>query len=455
MARLEVSDWRLEVGSECFKAKPDLGKFASNLLHTIQDAARLGCRWFLTARNILRQQALVHYFLRNKAERYLKVPKSDKSKRLFTKTTFHFCLTGKMRTFITRMKPHLCLYSLLLFFAACSKPVEERSHTVVNIVDGNTIQLKNGLTVHLIGVEATPESRGYLENNLVNTKIRFFTDRSNDYKIRSAAQEVYAYVRTIKGVSLNAELLKRRFATIRTEYLTDSLTAFRKYADNEMVTDTAPKTEARAHGKQLLELPGEPSQPAEPQSLRELVKIAEPCVFLIYALNNSGDIISSGTGFYINDKGLAVSNYHVFEGASQWKIKTRSGRFFSVSSVIRSSKDVDYLVFQVDTEESPYLRLSEQLPEKGEDIFVLGNPKGLESTLTRGVVSAFRDMHTHNDFIQIDAAISPGSSGSPVMNMQGEVIGIATAKLDACESCNFAVNIQLVAEALQATPEPL
>jgi serine protease Do len=143
-----------------------------------------------------------------------------------------------------------------------------------------------------------------------------------------------------------------------------------------------------------------------------------------------------------------VSNYHVFEGAKRWAIKTKAGKTYPVERIIDYDKRMDYLTFKVDMPQSPYLKLSETLPEKGEDIFVLGNPKGLESTVSRGVVSAFRDRYGSNDFIQIDAAISPGSSGSPVMNMQGDVIGIATAKLDKCENCNFAVNIQLVKKGL-------
>jgi len=68
----------------------------------------------------------------------------------------------------------------------------------------------------------------------------------------------------------------------------------------------------------------------------------------------------------------------------------------------------------------------------------------LESTLTKGIVSAIRSEVVPNDRIQIDAAISPGSSGGPVMNMNGEVFGVATFKALDCENCNFAVNIKLI-----------
>lgn len=351
--------------------------------------------------------------------------------------------------FIFRLR--LCF--LLLGLIACGKSVEERSHTVVEVLNGHTIRLKNGLAVQLIGVNDTPEGYDYLKETLLNERIKFVSDRSHQQRIERAGQRVYAYLTTNHGLSVNADMLKRRLSPLNTEYLTDSLKAFEGYADGEAQEAALPneKPAPKVAGKPIrresaedTQLPDKPYQPLEGKSLRELVKMAEPCVFLVYALNESNQVLSSGTGFFINAEGLAVSNYHVFEGAKRWAIKTRAGTTYPVASIIDFDKRMDYLTFKVSISDSPYLQLSEALPDKGEDIFVLGNPKGLESTVTRGVVSAFRDRYGENDFIQIDAAISSGSSGSPVMNMRGEVVGIATAKLDACENCNFAVNIQLI-----------
>jgi serine protease Do len=117
-----------------------------------------------------------------------------------------------------------------------------------------------------------------------------------------------------------------------------------------------------------------------------------------------------------------------------------------VKRILYQSKKFDYVVFQVATQQNmPYLSLGDMLPMKGEDIVVLGNPRGLESTASRGIVSSIRDYQGQNQaIIQVDAAISPGSSGSPVMNRQGEVVGIATMKVNGCESCNYAFNINLL-----------
>lgn len=176
-------------------------------------------------------------------------------------------------------------------------------------------------------------------------------------------------------------------------------------------------------------------------SLTELVKSIEPSVFLVMNQDSYGNTQSIGTGFFI-DSNRAVSNHHVFEGGSRWFIKLSDGRAFEVKEILKQSKTTDFVIFSLKTENKfPFLKLSNREPLKGEDIVVLGNPNGLESTITRGIVSAIRDK-----LIQIDAAISPGSSGSPVLNLKGEVLGIATLKVVDCENCNLAYKISVLAE---------
>jgi serine protease Do len=186
-------------------------------------------------------------------------------------------------------------------------------------------------------------------------------------------------------------------------------------------------------------------------SLQDLVKQTEPSVFLVITYNDEDKVIGTGTGFFIDTEGVALSNYHVFKGGSRWSIKTKDERYYNIDEVLDYDKDKDFIIFKVgDVKDPVSLKLSSSLPGKGEDIFVLGNPHGLESTVTKGVVSAIRSWYSKNDFIQIDAPISPGSSGSPVLNMKGEVIGIATLKIiEECESCNFAINIELVKQQLK------
>ena len=193
-------------------------------------------------------------------------------------------------------------------------------------------------------------------------------------------------------------------------------------------------------------LPATEVVPVREKPLSEIVANAEPCVFVVHTYDRKGKRIGQGTGFFIDEEGIGVSNYHVFDKGRSWRIRTTDGREHSVEKIMYQSKKFDYVVFRVDTErEVPYLPLGDSLPLKGEDIMVLGNPKGLESTVSRGIVSSIRNYRGKDQaIIQVDAAISPGSSGSPVMNRQGEVIGIATMKVNGCESCNFAFNIDLL-----------
>jgi serine protease Do len=100
---------------------------------------------------------------------------------------------------------------------------------------------------------------------------------------------------------------------------------------------------------------------------------------------------------------------------------------------------MDYIIFKVAGfgQSFPYLRLANSIPKVGENVFAIGNPKGLDHTLSTGIVSALRQ---NNAIIQTTTEITHGSSGGPLFNMQGEVIGITTAGLGEA-NLNFAVNV--------------
>jgi tetratricopeptide (TPR) repeat protein len=92
------------------------------------------------------------------------------------------------------------------------------------------------------------------------------------------------------------------------------------------------------------------------------------------------------------------------------------------------------------------LPLDKTSPQEGESVVVIGNPLGLEGSVTNGIVSAVRDIPTFGRIIQITAAISAGSSGSPVVNMQGQVIGIATLQITGGQSVNFAIPSERISQ---------
>lgn len=343
------------------------------------------------------------------------------------------------------------ILGVLIFvqLVGCNTAFEDIPHFVNQVEDGNTLVLKNGMKVHLIGVEANRQSQEYLEHKVLHRKVKLVFDRSNYPDVTPGTDEVWAYVISETGQHLNAKMLQEGLAGINDQYLTDSLMAFSGYST---LTASQPVENQMPESGPLKERKFTPKLPElEPKtdfaSLADLVEYAEQAVFLVLGRNEKGRTVSQGTGFFIEESGLAISNHHVFDGGVEWMVRTKDGNRYRVTEIIESNKEFDYILFRVELGENqhfPYLQAAEEVPRKGTDIFVLGNPRGLESTITRGVVSAIRDQGEKQAVIQIDAAISPGSSGSPVMNMDGRVVGVATYKARNCESCNFAMNIKLL-----------
>jgi tetratricopeptide (TPR) repeat protein len=177
------------------------------------------------------------------------------------------------------------------------------------------------------------------------------------------------------------------------------------------------------------------------ENLVELVKKTKPAVVLIQTFDKDNKPLAQGSGFFVNNKGHIVTNHHVLEGAYRATVKTSSGIEYPVEGVIAKNADADIvkLVVNIPDANTPFLSLSEIVPSEGQDIVVIGNPLGLESTVSAGIVSAVRDIPAFGKILQITAPISPGSSGSPVINSKGEVIGIATLVITSGQNLNFAV----------------
>jgi serine protease Do len=141
---------------------------------------------------------------------------------------------------------------------------------------------------------------------------------------------------------------------------------------------------------------------------------------------------SLGSGVVIDPKGFVVTNYHVIARGSRVKVGFADGREL-VARVVGTDPDSDLAVLSVHSDAPlPAAPLSSGEPMIGETAIAIGNPYGLSHTVTAGVVSALhRQLKTESatfyDFIQTDAAINPGNSGGPLLNVDGEVMGINTA----------------------------
>lgn len=190
--------------------------------------------------------------------------------------------------------------------------------------------------------------------------------------------------------------------------------------------------------------------------LPELVRRIKPSAVAIETFDAHDEKLSRGSGFFI-DKDRIVTNRHVIEGAFRAEIHSSNGNVYPVKGVIAVDAEGDIAVLRIDAPAILIrpLPLDKTSPQEGESVVVIGNPLGLEGSVTNGIVSAVRDIPTFGRIIQITAPISSGSSGSPVVNMEGQVIGIATLQITGGQSVNFAIPSERIAQLQLGTPMSL
>ena len=174
----------------------------------------------------------------------------------------------------------------------------------------------------------------------------------------------------------------------------------------------------------------------------EIFEKYNSAVFMIYT--SDGVRGAQGSGFFIDDKGLAVSNYHVFKGTTigAEQIKLVDGNIYKVIEVIEKSKEFDFIIFKVACLNTNYIPLAKKKPSIGEKVYAIGSPRGLENTFSSGEVSQWRDTY----LMQISALIDHGSSGGALINEYGEVVGITSGSFyDGSQAnLNYAWSIDVV-----------
>ena len=166
-------------------------------------------------------------------------------------------------------------------------------------------------------------------------------------------------------------------------------------------------------------------------------------VFMVFT--SDGSNAYQGSGFFIDNNGLAVSNYHVFKGTGigleQIKL-VGSDIAYKVNEVITKSEDEDFILFRVDCENTNYIPLATDKPKTGEKVYAIGSPRGLENTFSSGEVSQWRA----DNLMQISALIDHDSSGGALINEYGEVVGITSGSFaDGSQAnLNYAWSIEAV-----------
>src|SRR5215204_2098240 len=186
--------------------------------------------------------------------------------------------------------------------------------------------------------------------------------------------------------------------------------------------------------------------------LPDLVRRIKPSAVAIETYDSRGEKLSRGSGFFVEADRI-VTNRHVLDGAYRAEVHSSGGTVFPVKGVLAVDAEGDIALLKIDAP-TPSIRplpLDKTSPQEGESVVVIGNPLGLEGSVTNGIVSAVRDIPTFGRIIQITAPISSGSSGSPVVNMQGQVIGIATLQITGGQSVNFAIPSERISQLQVAT----
>ncbi|MFM6009995.1 MAG: HhoA/HhoB/HtrA family serine endopeptidase [Dolichospermum sp.] len=164
----------------------------------------------------------------------------------------------------------------------------------------------------------------------------------------------------------------------------------------------------------------------------------------------------SGSGFIINSSGQILTNSHVVDGADLVTVTLKDGRTFK-GKVLGEDAVTDVAVIKIDANKLPTIALGKSdILQPGEAVIAIGNPLGLNNTVTSGIISATdrssSDIGASDkrvDYLQTDAAINPGNSGGPLLNARGEVIGMNTAIIQGAQGLGFAIPINTVQKIAQ------
>lgn len=188
------------------------------------------------------------------------------------------------------------------------------------------------------------------------------------------------------------------------------------------------------------------------KDIATIAKEANGAVVSIVMSDKEGHPVAQGSGFLISKDGWIVTNYHVIKSGRSAVVKLPDGAFFAVDGVLAFDKARDVALLKAHGNSFRLLALgnSDQL-QVGEEVVAIGSPLSLESRVSNGIISGVRTIEDQpRKFLQITAPISPGSSGGPLFNMAGQVVGITTSYLRGGESLNFAVPVNDVKSMLGA-----
>ena len=175
------------------------------------------------------------------------------------------------------------------------------------------------------------------------------------------------------------------------------------------------------------------------QTAQEIARKAFSSTVLLVMEDANGQLLSLGSGFFVRD-GEVASNLHVVEGAARGYAKIIGQKTkYDIEGITAVDPARDLVVLKISGARTGAVVLgNSESVQVGETVYAVGNPQGLEGTFSQGIVSSIREVG-NDKLLQITAPISPGSSGGPVLNGKGEVIGVSVATFRGGQNLNFAI----------------
>ena len=191
-------------------------------------------------------------------------------------------------------------------------------------------------------------------------------------------------------------------------------------------------------------------------SAEDIYEKCASATFYLERYDSEGTLLGIGSGFFITSDGLALTNYHVIDGAASAIIVTDDGEIYDVEGICGYNTTTDLAVLQIDGSGFDYLSLGDsETLDVGDKVYAIGSPYGLINTFSDGIVSNANQQLNDSDYIQYSAPISLGSGGGPVLNTLGQVIGLTCLTVTQGQTLNFAVPINYADELSRTGCVPL
>ena len=212
--------------------------------------------------------------------------------------------------------------------------------------------------------------------------------------------------------------------------------------------------------------PATKSPPATPQKLastgpvvlepKQILNRESPAIVEVFRVDQSGKPTAFGSGFIVRSNGIVVTNFHVIAGAYDAQIKLKNGEIYENALVLDYDVRHDVVLLKIRATGLPTVTLGESaVVETGDRAYAIGCPEGYDYTISDGLISARRVIEG-TEQLQISVPISHGSSGGPLYNTSGQVIGITTAGImEGAQNINFAVPLKYATVLLDSPPKNL